>query len=161
MIAAGQRQQHLVDLIDSLVIDEFLEQVNDGSSSTLRDFERTELVLRACRFGSLELVRSFVTDDDLIKCRHSSTGYSPLFIAIRGRQRTIIDYIISRHPPIDFSACLHEAIRQQDPVTVKLLLQLLTPDVLKRHHFLSALCECIHESESNIDNQVGFFLMFA
>ena len=150
-----QQQQKLLDLIDAHMADDFVALYR-CSITVLKQFEHNELLLRACRFGTLELVQSLLNEGHVAidNCYHPSTGFSPLFIAIRARQPDIIDYLIRQlHADVNDSkntdeTCLHEAIRQWDLPTVKLLLE--HGVIVDERHFLLALNECVREPTGDI-----------
>lgn len=141
-------QVELVNFIDDQNWEKFLllfEEIN----SRLKLFELLELLFRACRFGTLPMVKKVLEANVLIdvNSRHSSTRYSPLFIAIRAQQHDIIQYLI-RETDADINSrfpknrtCLHEALRRGDLSTVTLLLDRQV-DVDQSHLFL-IIIECL------------------
>jgi len=152
------QQQQLINLIDSHKLDEFLTLYRQ-SVFVLKPFERIEILLRACRFGSLVLVRNILNEDSAVdvNCCHPSTGYSPLFIAIRAHQHDIIEYLIqetqanvngtcatSENDETAATTCLQEALRQQDLSTITLLLQ--HGAIVDERHLFLAIIECFRQN---------------
>ncbi|CAM4984496.1 unnamed protein product [Rotaria socialis] len=138
---------HIHELNDFIT---FYEQC----SSALKPFEHAEILFRACRFDSLNFVRAILKDNKriAINVRHPSTGYSPLFIAIRAQQHEIIDYLdqekradvngnsnISIHCE-SMTSCAHEALRQHDQLTLCLLLE--HEALIDQSHIFLAIIEC-------------------
>ncbi|CAF3333317.1 unnamed protein product [Rotaria socialis] len=123
-------------------------------SSALRPFEHAEILFRACRFGTLDFVRAILKDNTRIdiNIRHPSTGYSPLFIAIRAQQHEIIDYLVQeKRADVNgnsnisihcgsMTSCVHEALRQHDQLTLCLLLE--HGALIDQSHIFLAIIEC-------------------
>jgi ankyrin repeat protein len=150
------QQQRLIELIDAhATTDDFLTLYR-YSVTALKPFEQNELLLRACRFGTLAIIQALLSDGHVTvdNCHHPSTGCSPLFIAIRAHQTAIIYYLIHEvHADVNSSTnrdetCLHEAIRQRDLSTVKLLLE--HGATVDERHFLLAIKECAHKPTCHI-----------
>lgn len=135
-------QKQLLNLINNHALDEFL-QIYQQCLYSLRSFERIEILLRACRFGTVEFVENIFNKDSLtnMNCRHPSTGYTPLFIAIRAKQYNIVKYLIEK-TEVD-TTCLQEALRQRDMSIVKLLLQ--HGAIVDEQHLRIAIGECFRE----------------
>ena len=147
------RLQQLIDLIDSEALDDFLTRYRE-SLSLLKPFERVALLLRACRSGSLQVVKTILDEDPVmdVNCRHPSTNYSPLMIAIRAQRDAIIKYLIQEteadvnctfgntEKDDAASTCLHEALRQGDVSTVMLLVK--HGVVVTKSHLYVAVIEC-------------------
>ena len=151
----SDQQQELLDLIDDQNLEKFLLLFED-ISSTLKSFEQLELVFRACRFGTLTIVKGILQGNVLIDAnsRHPSTKFSPLFIAIRAQQHEIIEYFI-QETDADINGrfpknrtCLHEALRRGDLSTVTLLLDKQV-EVDQGHLFL-IIIECFREKITKV-----------
>ena len=151
----SEQQQQLIDLIDDHDLEKFAV-LYQQISSDLKSFEHVELLLRACRFGTVPLVQCILNNNSIIdvNCRHSSTEYSPLFIAIRAQQHDIIEYLIREtqanvncHFQTNIT-CLHEALRQRDLFTVKLLLE--HGVVVDESHLFTAIIECFREEINKV-----------
>lgn len=157
----SDQQQELLDLIDDQNLDKFLLLFED-IRSTLKLFEQLELLFRACRFGTLPMVKGILETNVLIdvNSRHPSTRFSPLFIAIRAQQHEIIEYFIGeteadvngRFPKN--RTCLHEALRRGDVSTVTLLLDRQV-DVDQSHLFL-IIIECFREEVTKVSFLISY-----
>jgi len=158
-----QQQQQLIDLIDDHALEEFFVLYGEISSN-LKSFEHVELLLRACRFGTLSFVQSILNNNSVIdvNCRHPSTGFSPLFIAIRAQQHDIIEYFI-RETQADVNCnfqtnttCLHEALRQRDLFTIKLLLE--HDVIIDESHLFLVIIECFRGEINKVFITEGLFI---
>lgn len=160
-----QQQQDLIDLIDDHALEKFLALYRQISSN-LKSFEHVELLLRACRFGTLSFVKNILNNNSIIdiNCRHPSTGFSPLFIAIRAQQHDIIEYFI-RETQADVNCnfqtnttCLHEALRQRDLFTIKLLLE--HGVIIEESHLFLVIIECFREKINKVFCTKGLFVFY-
>jgi hypothetical protein len=151
----SEQQQQLIDLIDDHDFEKF-DVLYQQVSSDLKSFEHVELLLRACRFGTVPFVQCILNNNSIIdvNCQHPSTGYSPLFIAIRAQQHDIIEYLI-RETQVDVNCnfqtnttCLHEALSQRDFFTIKLLLE--HGVIVNESHLFTAIIECFREEINKV-----------
>ena len=150
------QQQQMMKLIDNHLLDEFLV-IYRQSLCSLQPFEQIQILLHACRFGTSEFVHNILNEKSSINinCRHSSTGYTPLFTAIRAKRHDIIKYLIEKTEAdvnCNFTnnanleaitTCLHEALHQRDLLTVKLLLQYGA--IVNERHLYMAINECFRQ----------------
>ncbi|CAF3150254.1 unnamed protein product [Rotaria sp. Silwood2] len=162
------KQQQLVAFIDSQSLEDFLELYR-ASLGILKEYDHVELLLRASRYGLLSFVRNILNDGSAFvnaNCRHPSTKILPLVVAIRAQKHDVINYLIQEaKTDINWSCekknitCLHEAIRQRDLSTTKLLLQYGA--IVDKRHLQIAIIECLSPKDTETSPIALFDLLVA
>jgi ankyrin repeat protein len=147
-------QERLIDLMNKELLEDFSD-LYFKSLLIIKSYEHIELLLYACRFGLLSFVKKILNNNSTVinvNCYHPSTGFPPLFIAIRSQKHLIIEYLI-REAKADVNwscdkigrTCLNEAIRRWDLSTVALLIE--HGAIVDQRHLFISIIECFREKD--------------